>query len=46
LVLSGVALGVVGGAWLLWGQSSEPNARLEAACSGGAACRASVTLKF
>jgi hypothetical protein len=46
LVISGVALGVVGGAWLLWGPSSEPSAQLQAGCSGSSSCRASLTVTF
>ena len=46
LVVSGVALGVAGGAWLLWGSSSEPSARLQAGCSGSASCRASLRMTF
>jgi hypothetical protein len=46
LVISGVALGAVGGAWLLWGQASEPTTQLQAACSGRSSCRASLTLAF
>jgi len=46
LVVSGVVLGVVGGAWLLWGQSSEPSAQLQAGCSGSTSCRASLTVTF
>jgi hypothetical protein len=46
LVVSGVVLGVAGGAWLLWGQSSEPNARVQASCSGTSRCRASLTVTF
>jgi len=39
-------LGVAGGAWLLWGQSSEPSARVQASCWGTSRCRASLTLTF
>ncbi|HWO11497.1 MAG TPA: hypothetical protein VNN80_18510 [Polyangiaceae bacterium] len=46
LVVSGVVLGVAGGAWLLWGQSSEPSARVQASCWGTSRCRASLTLTF
>jgi hypothetical protein len=46
LVISGVALGAVGGAWLLWGQPSEPTAQLQASCSGRSSCRARLTLAF
>jgi hypothetical protein len=46
LVISGAVLGAVGGAWLLWGQASEPATELQATCSGRSRCRASLTLSF
>lgn len=47
LVVSGVVLGVAGGAWLLWGgQSSEPSAELQAACAGVTSCRANLSVTF
>jgi hypothetical protein len=46
LVGSGLALGAIGGTWLLLGRDPQPTARVQAACWGPSACRARLTLSF
>jgi hypothetical protein len=46
LVGSGLALGAIGGTWLLLGGDAAPTARVQAACLGRSACRADVTFCF